>query len=718
MDPTHPGRRRFPWVPFWISLFVLVGAVVLHVLEPPFMTSLSNLAFDAFQKARPRAYQPAPVRIIDVDDESLEKLGQWPWPRTRMADLVNRLDAHGTAAIAFDVVFAEPDRTSPTRLAEQWPEAPGLAEALKRLPDHDAVFAGAVGGARVVTGFALTRKATKSAPPARPSRIVIAGDDAQPFLHRFDAAIASLPEIESAALGNGALVFVAGTDGIIRHVPLLVSAGEDIVPTLSAEALRVAQGAPNYIVKSSGASGEERFGGRTGIVNVRIGALPVATDPRGEVWIHFSRPVAERYIPAWKVLAGEVPANLLQGHIVFVGTSAKGLMDLRFSPLGGIIPGVEIHAQAVEQLIQGTYLTRPDWAKAAEVLFMAAMWVVLVALSAFLGALWSAVIAGFLVAASFAASWFAFTGSAFLFDPLSPALAVIGIYIACSLSRHVESERQQRWIRKAFASYVSPNLVEHLVDNPGMLNLGGELRECSFVFTDLAGFTSLMEKLEPARAVSLLNQYLDEMIAIAFRHDGTLDRIVGDAVAIMFSAPVTQSDHAPKAVACALEMKAFADRYAADRQAEEIPFGITRIGVHTGTVLVGNFGGKTIFDYRALGDPVNTASRLESVNKHLGTRICVSAATAAACPGFIGRPVGTLVLKGKSEGIAAFEPAPDAEAVTPYTEAFRRMAEGEPDAAGAFAAIVAGHPDDALAAFHLARLERGETGSVIHMSEK
>jgi adenylate cyclase len=718
-DPRPSGRggkARIAWVPLWISLAVLAGAVALHVVEPAFMTTLGNVAFDTFQKSHPRVYQPAPVRIVDIDDESLEKLGQWPWPRTRMAELVTRLHDQGAAAIAFDVLFAEPDRTSPSRIALLWPRAPGLAEALKPLPDHDTVFAGAVGKARVVTGFALTRKASEQRPPARPSRMVAAGDDPKPFLHRFAAAIPSLAEIESAALGNGALTFVAGADGIIRRVPLLLLAGDAIVPTLAAEALRVAQGAPNFIVKSSGASGEDRFGGHTGIVNVRIGALPVATDPRGEVWVHFSPPVAERYIPAWKVLAGEAPPHLIDGNIVFVGTSAKGLMDLRFNPLGGIIPGVEIHAQAVEQMIQGTSPTRPDWAKAAEVLFMVTMWAILIVLTGFLGALWSAAVAGTLVAGSVAASWYAFSEAAFLFNPLSPALAILGIYIACSVSRHIESERRQRWIRKAFASYVSPNLVQHLVENPNMLNLGGELRDCSFVFTDLAGFTSLMEKLEPAGAVSLLNEYLDAMIAIAFRHDGTLDRIVGDAVAIMFSAPVAQPDHARRAVACALEMKDFADGYAAAKQAEGIPFGITRIGVHTGTVLIGNFGGKTIFDYRALGDPVNTAARLESVNKHLGTHVCVSAATAAACPGFTGRPVGTLVLKGKSEGIDAFEPTTDAEHA--YDAAFRSMAEGAPGAAEAFASIVREHPDDALAAFHLARLERGETGIVIHMSEK
>jgi adenylate cyclase len=232
-----------------------------------------------------------------------------------------------------------------------------------------------------------------------------------------------------------------------------------------------------------------------------------------------------------------------------------------------------------------------------------------------------------------------------------------------------------------------------------------------------------MESIDPGDAVALLNVYLDEMIAIAFRHDGTLDRIVGDAVAIMFSAPVPQADYRARALACALDMDSFARRNSMELQAKGIRFGATRIGVHAGEVIVGNFGGSNIFDYRALGDPVNTASRLESVNKHLGTRMCISEAILAGCPGASVRPVGRLVLKGKSQALAVFEPVIEdsGKALAPlaeYNAAFTALKNEEPAAQGLFQTLLQAYPDDPLVALHSRRLQAQERGDLIVMSEK
>jgi adenylate cyclase len=308
-----------------------------------------------------------------------------------------------------------------------------------------------------------------------------------------------------------------------------------------------------------------------------------------------------------------------------------------------------------------------------------------------------------------------------LIDVALPVICVLLTFVACSLVRHLSSEQEHRWIKDAFSRYVSPNRVDFLVENPDAMALGGKRQECSFIFTDLAGFTSLMEKIDPGEAVTLLNDYLDEMIAIAFRHEGTLDRIVGDAVAIMFSAPVPQPDHRRRALACALEMDAFAVRYSAGLQARGIQFGKTRIGIHAGEVIVGNFGGKNIFDYRALGDPINTAARLESVNKHLGTRICVSEEIIRDCPEALVRPVGQLVLKGKSKPLGVFEPVTNAEGNAPlaeYQDAYDALAAEDPLALEKFTRLAEQSPDDPLVRLHLERLTSGCLGDLIVMAEK
>jgi len=717
-----PGKAASLWLPVLLAAAVLLGAVVIQIVEPPIVVALRNAVFDSHQRWRPRVYEPVPVRILDIDDASLERIGQWPWPRTVMAEIVDRLHAQGAATVAFDVMFAEPDRTSPAAALAGLHGIHAVAEALGELPDHDQIFAETIARGAVVTGFALRAGAGAERLPRRAARYVTAGDDPRQFLAAHTGAVSTLEILEASAVGNGALSFTADTDGVIRRTPLMFRIGEALYPTLSAEALRVAQGAGNYVVKSSGASGEERAGGQTGIVAVQIGGAIVPTDPEGAVWLHYTRPEPSRYVPAWTLLADEVGPGVFDGHIVFVGTSAQGLQDVRFSPLGGVVPGVEIHAQTIEQIILGNTLSRPDWATAAEAILTVAIGAVVIVLVLRFGAMWSAVAGLGGVGAACYASWHAFAADRLLLDPVTPGAAAVLVFLATSIPRHMQAESRQKWIRQAFASYVSPNLVQHLIDNPGTLALGGETRECTFVMTDLAGFTSLMEKFDPKTVVSLLNEYLDRMIAIAFSHDGTLDRIVGDAVAVMFSAPVIQDDHAARGIACALEMDAFADAFARAKQAEGIPFGTTRIGVNTGSVLVGNFGGGTMFDYRALGDPINTAARLESVNKQLGTRVCVSGSTVARCPGFVGRPVGTLVLKGKTEGIEAFEPLTDGAAGSPanrdYDAAFRLLESNESGARAAFAALAEACPDDPLARFHLNRLERGDTGTRVVLTEK
>lgn len=693
---------------------VLLG-IGIFLFDPLPLQVLRNNVFDQYQRWQPRAYQQVPVSIIDIDDESLARLGQWPWPRTQIADLVGRLQSAGAAAIAFDVMFAEPDRTSPGAMLRVWRLDTELRQHVARLPDHDAVLARTLARGGVVLGHALTRQGRPARHFATPFRVVDLGASPLPFLHAFKGTVAALPILQDGAAGNGAISFIPDSDGVVRRVPLLLRMGDQAVPSLAAEALRVGQGARNLMVRTTEEAG-------AGLQAVRIGALDVPTTAQGEVWVHYTRPVAARYLPAWKVLAGQVPAERLGGHILLVGTSAQGLMDLRFSPLGGMIPGVEAHAQALEQILAGDYLSRPNWAPGLEALGILTGGLLVGFLGLSTGALLSAAAAAIALAVTGWGGWYAYSQHGLLLDPVTPGLALLLIFILTSLHHHASSERRQRWVKQAFSRYVSPNLVKHLVDNPGQLELGGSRRECSFIFTDLAGFTTLMEKLDPAEAVSLLNHYLDNMIRIAFRHEGTLDRIVGDAVAIMFSAPVEQADHRQRALRCAREMHRYASQYAREANARGIPFGATRIGIHTGEVTVGNFGGTNMFDYRALGDPVNTAARLESVNKQLGTLVCVSEATLAGCPEVVARPVGKLVLKGKTQPLAVYEPViPEAGEALPDTDyevAYLHMALNDPQALEIFERLATERPDDPLVRLHLERLRGGQGGDLIVFTQK
>ena len=698
-------------------LAVVIGAALL-LIDPPLLQTLRQAVFDQYQRLQPRVYQPTAVRIIDIDEESLAKVGQWPWPRTKIAELVERLRRAEVAAVGFDVLFAEPDRTSPKAMLGIWNLPATTQRSIASLPDHDAVLARALQPGGVVLGFSVERDGPGTALPAQKYRYVSLGESALPFAHTFGRAVPSLPQLSEAAAGNGVLTFVPDNDGVVRRVPLLLRLGDTLVPSLVAEVLRVGQGAENYRVHTSSTQG-------VGLTEVRIGNFTVPTTAAGEAWVHFSGPVKERTIPAWKILAGTVPDAELKGGLMLVGTSAQGLMDLRFSPLGGVMPGVEAHAQILEQVLTESYLVRPAWANSIEALTIVVGGLALGTLALVTGALTSAIVTLAVIALVISCGWVAFSDYRLLLDPVTPAIGIFMAFLLSSVIHHLLSERRQRFVKQAFSRYVSPNLVSHIVDHEGELELGGLRQECSFIFTDLIGFTSLMENIDPAEAVSLLNDYLDEMISIAFRYNGTLDRIVGDSVAIMFSAPVQQPDHRQRAMDCAITMQRFAARYADDLQAKGTAFGHTRIGVHTGEVIVGNFGGSTIFDYRALGDPVNTASRLEGLNKHIGTLICVSEATLSGCTGFVTRPVGRFVLKGKSLPLMVFQPIhngleiPGAhEPDRQYAEAYALLTKDTDAAKAAFTKLADIRPTDPLVKLHLERLMNNQTGDLIVMNEK
>ena len=691
---------------------IIFGLIIL-LIDPLPIQALRNNLFDQYQRWHPRDYTDVPVRIIDIDETSLIKLGQWPWPRTRISELIEKLNAAQVATIGFDIIFSEPDRTSPQVIADLWPLKTPLRNVLKTLPNHDEILADSLNKSDVVLGFIVERVPMGSnsnkeksvsqvlTEPPRPFRYINIGPLPENWLHSFDKTITALPELGKAAKGNGALSFIPDSDGVVRRVPLVLQVYGKPVPTLISETLRVAQGEHNYVLKS-----EEN---NAGLTEIKIGQFKIPTTAQGEIWVHYSQDVPNRYLPAWKILSGEIPETFLNGHIVLVGSSAQGLMDLRFNPLGRILPGVEVHAQALEQMLSGHILQRPGWAHAAEIItiIIGGLFIGFVAIRT--KALLAAGITFIFLVTLFFGGWYAFRHYELLLNTTMPALVFFLTFVLGSLLHHFISEKEQRWIKTAFSRYVSPNKVNYLVDHPDDMQLGGKLQECSFIFTDLAGFTNLIENIEPSKAVALLNTYLDQMIAIAFQYEGTLDRIVGDAVAIMFSAPISQADHCSRALACALEMNKFATNYQKKLAAKGIEFGKTRIGIHSGEVVVGNFGGTNIFDYRALGDPVNTAARLESFNKLTGTNICVSETTLNECPHACVRPIGRVRLKGKKKILKVYEPLSShhIEKYSPleeYQAAYDLMAKGDQTALQIFRVLSSRFPRDPLVALHIKRL--------------
>jgi adenylate cyclase len=704
-----------------LSVLVVLAIAGAQMLNTEPLRQGRDGLFDIYQRLSPRMVAPGEgnnVVVVDIDDESLRRVGQWPWPRDIVARMLDRLTDAEVASVGFDMVFSEPDRTSPRLVLNNVHDlADHERDALiQRFPDFDEELAKSLQRARVVLGAAGVAD-VRAADVEQRGGIIAMGDvDITQFIPTFKGVLAPLPSLALAATGVAALNRVVAPDGVLREVPMVVKAGDWIMPSLGAATLALALGADSPVVEVTPA----------GVLSVLIGDRRISTTAQGTIRLHFGMNAVEHTFPAWQVLTGAVPIEQLKGKIVLVGTSAIGLNDLVPTPLGMRQPGVEAHALLIEHVLAGDALLRPAWAAVAEGFVTVVLGALLIAFSLRSGALYGAAIAVSALVVLTAISWVAFSNSGVLFDPLPGGVAILAAFLICSLGGYLSSERQTRWIRRAFASYVSPNLVAHLVENPGALTLGGERRECSFVMTDMTDFTPLMELFPPEKVVAVLNAYLDGMVAIAFAHGGTLDRIVGDAVAVMFSAPVIQADHRTRAVGCALAMDQFARDFAATRRLEDMPFGDTRIGVHAGEVIVGNFGGQRVLDYRALGDAINTASRLEGAGKYLGVLVTISAEVlqGVEIDGLELRPIGHVQVKGKTKAINVFEPitAAGQQTAAPlaaYLQAYDLMAQGLGDAAlEAFGALAANYPDDRLVAVHLRRLSVGEQGTLFSLYEK
>lgn len=623
-----------------VPLALLVLALGLKLEEPPQLAELRLTVFDTYQRIWPREYQPAPVRVVDIDETSLQEIGQWPWSRRTLAELMQRLADYGTAVVAFDLIFAEPDRTSPAAMAEQLKDeidSPELTEILRRMPDHDELFAAALGRMTAVTGYVLTVEES-AARPIQKWGTGFAGDSPLPFLTAYRGSVSSLPMLVDTAAGNGHLNAVPDIDGVNRRVMLLSRLDDAVYPSLTMEALRAVQGASTYLVKSSNASGVESLGASTGIVSMKVGGLEVPTDPEGGYWIHYTGHQPIRFVSASDVLAGTVAPEKLQGNIVVIGSSAAGLKDQRPTPLDPAAPGVEIHAEALEQIILGISLLRPDWAIGAEFAFILVLGLVLVLIQPRLGAFYSALLGAAAVAVAMTGSVYAFLYESMLFDPVVPSVSVLAVFLSAAFISFLRTEQSRNQIRSAFGHYLAPELVRRLADDPGRLSLGGETRNITILFADIRGFTTICEGLTPEEITTLINRFLTPMTSAVLSHKGTIDKYVGDQVMAFWNAPLDDEDHAANACTTALEMRHSLD-VLNDERRKEIEQGETflplrmGVGINSGPTLVGNMGSQQRFNYSALGDPVNEASRIEGQTKTYGVDILVSELSLAAANG-------------------------------------------------------------------------------------
>lgn len=637
--------RSWPKLAGYASLALVV---LLQLVDPAPLERVRMQVFDAFQASAPRIETGEPtVAIVDIDEESIARLGQWPWPRTDLAVLTRRLGEAGATAVVYDIVFSEADRTSPSAIAaryEQLGQGESLGEAFAGLPSHDHLLAESFSEVPVVTGFFLER-ADRGRDVEPKTGFTMHGSLPVEHVQSYEGALLPLPEIEEAATGNGFLSLENDADGIVRRVPLVAIHRGTLVPALSLEAVRVARGAGSPNLLTSDGSGESSSTSSAAVA-VRLDGIEIPVNDAGEMWVHFPPAGTREMLPAWPIVTGamtdEELSRAVSGRIVFIGGSAAGLQDLVSTPLSERVAGVTVHAAAAEQILAGDFLVRPNWAFGLELVLVLVLGGTLALLLPRLGAAKGALaaIAGIGVIAL--GSWLAFTRANYLLDPTYPVLAVAIIYAVQTVAVFYREERQRSYIHSAFDRYLSPEIVRQIAADPGKLELGGEEREMSVLMCDIRGFSRISERYTPREVIEFLIDFLTPMSDILLARRATLDKYIGDAVLAFWNAPLDDPDHHHNAARAALDMVAktaelnrvMADPEGPAREGKVWPGDVKiGIGINAGLCCVGNMGSRQRLSYSLIGDTVNVAARLEGLTKQYGVPIIAGKALAEQLEG-------------------------------------------------------------------------------------
>ncbi len=717
-----------------LSLLLTGLMFIFYMTRNPFLefVELKVLNF-RFLRRGPQA--PGPFAVLAaIDERSLDEIGKWPWPRAKIAALVDRLSAEGARVIAMDIVFSEPDVNNKLKFIESMQEEtrvlglndPALARFLEQArveADNDSILAAAISRSQapVVLGyfFHFSREEIAHLSPvelaqkksnvgASALRLVQFTSPQAQKVKVFEALLpeSNIDKLVHASRIAGYYNIFPDIDGTVRWIPLVIQYQDRFYPALSLEAVRSYVG--NLPLRLRVAD--------HGIETIQLGPVSIPTDEMGRMLINFrGGPQTFPHYSVADIIAGRTPADAFRDRIVFVGSTAIGVYDLRVTPFSNVYPGLEVHANVVDNILRQSFLFRPEWAR-----FFDLLAILLVGLAT--GLVLPRIRAAFsllLILVLFVGYWLVsqvlFVRHGMWLNVVYPLLTMVIVYTAVTLYRYIVEEREKRKIRSAFSFYVTPSVVNEMLKNPDKLKLGGDKKELSVLFSDIRGFTSLAEEMEPETLVSLLNEYLTEMTDVVFEFEGLLDKYIGDAIMAVFGAPLEQSDHPLRACRTALKML---DRLAKVQQrweAEGTPRLDIGIGINTGPMVVGNMGSDRRFDYTVMGDSVNLASRLEGINKEYGTQVVISEFTYNwVKDDFFCRELDAVRVKGRARPAKIYEllafrseEDPRVKIIEPFAQGLLHYREQKWDKAEEkFNEVLTTIPEDIAAQLYLQRIAK------------
>ena len=595
-----------------VPVLTCLALLTVHVGDGSIVETLRLKQFDLLQQTD-TPVRSSDIGIITIDEAALEKYGQWPWKRDVLADIIWNLREAGANIIVLPILLAEQDRLGGDET---------LADALFQ----NGVVIAQVGSGQVNRG-GIPRGVAKIGDPI-------------PYLFEWGGMLGPIPLLGQNADGVGVLNTVPEIDGVVRRLPLMMSIGEEVYPSIAVEVLRVATGNPSYQVKANAG----------GIVAVRVKGFPIiSTDESARIWLRWNKTFDE-------ISAAETDFSAFAGRMVIIGATAEGLGGFIASPTGPMhnyMPS----AVSLQTMMDGETILRPWWSRLAELAATGLLGLFIIIAARFFSYRWAAVTIVWSAMALVGSSWWLWSSSLMLLDVTMPIISVILVGFHAIFLRFILEFRQKQQIKKQFGTYLSPDLVNKLAKDPSLLKLGGESRELSIMFTDVRGFTTISEHYgEDVQGLTkIMNRYMTAMTKKILENNGTIDKYIGDAQMAFWNAPMDNETHTEDAVRTALQMMESLDEFNAEILLEGIPPFRLGLGVHTATVVVGNMGSDQRFDYTCIGDGVNTAARMEGQTKNYGVDILLGPKTADTVKDdYIILEMDNIAVKGKTEGVQIY----------------------------------------------------------------
>jgi adenylate cyclase len=643
-----------------LLVFLLHAGEVVNIR---LIQQLEAIGYDARLRLFMPKTQDKRIVIVDIDEKSLALEGRWPWGRDRLALLLDKLfERHHVAAVGFDVVFAERDESSGLKVLEKLgkkelksvPQFQSAIEQLRPQLDHDRMFAEKLKNRPVVLGYYFSSNDNRISgtlpPPILPAG-TFKGKHADFIVASGYGA--NLPELQKNAFSAGHFNPQPDHDGVTRRVPMLMEFQGAYYESLTLAMMRALFGDTKVaaVFESSAGNTDDT------LEWLDVAGTKIPVDENACAYIPYRGLQGSfRYISASDVLRDRIDPKELQGAIVLVGTTSPGLMDLRSTPVGGVYPGVEIHANLVAGMLDNTIMQKPGYTMGAEIALLLLFGLILAVTLPLLGPLKSTLVSLAAIAAVTGLNLAAWQGGHLILPLAATLLMIIALFgINVSYGFFVET-RAKRQITGLFGQYVPPELVDEMSANPENFSMEGESREMTVLFSDVRGFTTISEGLSPKELSKLMNEYMTPMTRIIHKHRGTIDKYIGDAIMAFWGAPVRDPDHARNAVLAGLEMQAtlaVLRPQFIERGWPEVKIGV---GINTGVMSVGNMGSEFRMAYTVMGDAVNLGSRLEGITKQYGVGFIISESTQRAVPEVLCRELDRVRVKGKDEPVVIYEP--------------------------------------------------------------